>query len=225
MKIDDEYIKVKIPVCIINKLKNEYKGNKNDLMEVELVNYNQGEYNSVALLIKGYENKDSQYGYYYTKRKELDKYLETGEIEKMEDMKFKYYYRVEYVERNLAKNISSNKVYNIGDFLVITSDSSDYAIVKINKIYSEEDLNNINLDTRVIDRRIVCKIEDDYGKKLEELNDIQLEIKAINKMIMDKYLLLLLNNEITPELEKIKNDLKNLLAKEVVLKEELEKYE
>lgn len=226
MKKDEIFQVIKIPICIINKLRDEYKGNKDDLIEVQLVNYNQSEYNSVALLIDGYENKSSQYGYYYTKRKELDKYLETGEFENMENKKFNYYYRVEYTERNLVKIIPSNKKYNLGDYIIVTSESSKYCIGFINEVMlSKEDAENKYPSNRIIDRRIVCKIEDSYGKLEKELNDVKLEIKSINSMVANKYLLLLLNNESTPELDEIKHKLKTLLDKEKALSKELEKYE
>ena len=224
MKKDEIFEVVKIPVCIINKLKEEYKGNKNDLIKVQLVNYNQGDYNSVALLIDGYENKSSQYGYYYTKRKELEKYLETGEFENMEDKEFNYYYEVKYIERSLTKIIPSNKLYNVDDYLVVSSDSTKYSMVKVIGIHTKDEDEEFK-KYNILDRRIVCKIEDNYGKIAKELKDIKSQIKDINSMVANKYLLLLLNNESTPELDEVKGKLKALLEKEAQLEKELKKYE
>ena len=61
---------------------------------------------------------------------------------------------------------------------------------------------------------------DEYGKKLTELNATRLKIKALNKLVSEKYLLLLLNNETNEDLEKIKSDLKTLLEKEKTLEKE-----
>lgn len=224
MKTDEIFEIVKIPVCLINKLKEEYKGNKDDLIKVQLINYNQGDYNSVALLIDGYENKSSQYGYYYVKRKELDKYLETGEFENMENKEFNYYYEVNYVERSLIKIIPSNKLYNLDDYLVVSSDSSKYSVVKVVAIHTKDEYESFKKHS-ILDRRIVCKIEDNYGKIAKELKDIKFQIKDINSMVANKYLLLLLNNESTPELDEIKIRLKVLLDKEDILNKELQKYE
>ena len=189
MKIDENPVNAKIPICIISKLRDDYKGDKNDLIECILINYKQGDYNSVALQINGYNNTASQYGYYYAKRKELEKFIETGEYQKMENKEFNYYYSVEYLERNLIKIIPANKAYNINDYLVITSSSAKYCVVKVTGITTKDQIDE-NKKPRILDRRIICKVEDTYGIKLARLEEIQLEIKAINHTISDKYLLI-----------------------------------
>lgn len=226
MKIDDIQRKVTLPVCIINRLKSVYKGKSDDLIECLLINYNCGEYYSVAIKVKDYENDASQYGYYYIKRDILDKYLNTGEYEIMENKEYNYYYRVEYVERDLVKIIPSNKKYNLGDYIILTSDSKKYSVGFINEVMlSKEEVESKYSNKQILDRRIICKIEDEYGEKLTELNKTRLNIKALNKLVSEKYLLLLLNNETNEDLEKIKSDLKTLLEKEKTLVKELEQYE
>lgn len=225
MKVDEIQRKVKLPVCIIGRLATNYKGKSDELVDCLLVNYDCDEYYSVAVKVDNYENEASQYGYYYIKRDVLDKYLNTGEF-KMENKEYKYYYRVEYVERDLVKIIPSNKKYISGDYIVFTSNSHKYCIGFINEVMlSKEEAESKYSNKQILDRRIICKIEDDYGKKLRELDATRLNIKALNKLVSEKYLLLLLNNETNEDLEKIKSDLKALLEKEKTLVKELEQYE
>lgn len=223
MKIDEGRIIVKIPIAIINGLKDKPREKIDELIEVELVNYLTGGYNSVALIIKGKENPNSSYGYYYAKRKDLEKFLETGEIDIMENKEFNYLYEVEYKERNMVKLIPSNKLFNIGDYLIITSESANYCIVKVIGMRTKDEVDV--RDRNILNRRIVSKVEDTYGIKLSDLKQVQFNIKEINRTISDKYLLLLLKNETTPELDTLKDRLVNLLEEEKALKEELEKYE
>ena len=176
---------------------------------------------NVKLRVQGHTNRDSSYGCYYIKYENLQKYLNKNEGDKEMTNKFKYTIRVQYLERGLTKWLGTNdESIKKGDFLVVNSDSKEYALVKVEAVNLME--NKPEYASGIFDRRIVMKVEDTYGIKLKQLKATTKRIKEINKYVSEKYMLVLLRQETNQELEDLKNELESLILLEGKLKEELE---
>lgn len=154
--------KYNIPIDMIRRLKDELPHKSNDTINVEITdNYPQS--STYRVRVEGITNRNSSFGDFYVKKSVLNNYLKQLEDIDHNNLKAKdhvdTYVIIKYSNRNgLTKILNCTIDCNIGDYLVLESKSSKFAIAEV--------VGKINIDNRinseyyfdVFDRKIVCKV-------------------------------------------------------------------
>ena len=173
-----------VPVRLIRKLRDrkDFENNQDALVITHIEKSNNG-HSTIMVRVDGFTNLDSQYGAFYIKASDLLDYLnDTNSCIDTETKREKYLYEVMYLNRGgLRKYIASNKLYLLGDLVLLNSESSSVASAEIKYRWERDTVTynkyyNLKFDRSIVAsfkeiKSIVSIVEDSDTNKLQEKID------------------------------------------------------